>query len=152
MPELDSLPAKAALYIPHSGPMRVIEDLLAVPEDQGDARARLSAESPFVRPDGTLEEAVFIEMIAQTIAAANGYKFTPEERRHQGGFLIGVRALRVHDKARAGEDLHIHAVRTAQVGDFGVIEGEIHSGGRLIARGEIKVMQILDTRKQEIKP
>ncbi len=144
VPETGSpFPLKASDLIPHSGPMCVIEDLLDVRENAGAATACLAPDSPFVRADGSIEETVFIEMIAQTIAAANGYELSESERARQQGYLLGVKKMKVFEGARAGEMLRIEAAKTAEFGDFGIVEGKVLRGDTVLAEGEIKVVQSL---------
>ena len=40
-----------------------------------------------------------------------------------------------------GENLLIKASEYAKFGDFGIIEGSVHSGSEVLASGEIKVFQ-----------
>lgn len=137
-----SLPCSTEGLIPHSGLMRVVDQLTAMHEGQAETQTVMEG-GPFVREDGTLEESIFIEMIAQTIAAGSGYDLTDEERRTQKGYLLGVRDFRVFGCAKQGDTLTAKAKKTAQFSGFGIVEGSVWRGQEQLAAGELKVVQIL---------
>ena len=145
-PEDADWPKKAADFIPHSGLMCMVDDLLSVREGIAVATAVIQENNPFVRKDGTVEEAVFVEMIAQTIAAGSGYELSEEKRRTHQGYLLGIKNIKILGTARAGETLRIKAYKYAQFGDFGIIEGTVFRGEEIIAYGEIKVFQTFDKK------
>lgn len=142
-----SLPRKAEEFIPHAGPMCVLDDLISVKDGVAEATATIRESSPFVRRDGTLEESIFVEMIAQAIAAGSGFELTEEQRKSQEGYLLGIKSMKIMGTARVGDTLKIKAFKYAQYGDFGVIEGTVLRGEQILAHGEIKVIQILEEKK-----
>lgn len=137
-------PKKAADYMPHSGLMCVIDDLVFSGGGAAEAAAVVCEASPFLRADGTVEEAVFVEMIAQTIASGNGHDLSEEKRKIRQGYLLGVKNLKITGIAKVGDTLRIKAKKTAQFGDFGILEGQIFNGDLLIAAGELKVFQTFE--------
>lgn len=145
-PNRETLPQKAEKYIPHSGLMCVVDLLLSKQGDAAETTAVVRADSPFARPDGTVEESVFIEMIAQSIAAGSGFDLTEEQRRTQRGYLLGIKQMKIKGEARVGETLNVKAVKSAQFGDFGIIEGTVLRGMEVLAEGEIKVVQLLESQ------
>lgn len=140
--QVEPLPQPAVRFIPHRGVMCVIDHLVAVADKTSEAVVTVSAESPFVREDGTLEESLFIEMIAQTIAAGAGYEMTEEKRKTHQGYLLGIRNMKITGTAKVGDRLSIKAVKYLQYENFCVIEGSVHQGANLLAQGEIKVIQL----------
>ena len=142
----ESLPKRAEELIPHSGPMCVIDDLTAVGERTAEAVVTVREDSPFLRRDGTMEESVFVEMIAQTIAAGSGFEVSAGDRESQSGYLLGIREMKIMGCARAGDTLKIQAFKYAEYGAFGVIQGSVLRGDEVLARGEIKVIQIFDNK------
>ena len=85
-------------------------------------------------------------MIAQTIAAGNGFGLTEEQRKTQQGYLLGVKNMKISGAARVGETLKIRAYKYAQYGDFGVIEGTVSRDGEVLAGAEIKVVQTFENK------
>ena len=148
-PEDADWPKRAADFIPHSGLMCVVDDLLSVEGGVVIATALIRENNPFVRKDGTVEEAVFVEMIAQTIAAGSGYELSEEKRGTQQGYLLGIKNIKILGTARAGETLKIRAYKSAEFGDFGIIEGTVLRGGEMLASGQIKVFQTFDRKTVE---
>jgi predicted hotdog family 3-hydroxylacyl-ACP dehydratase len=137
----ETLPLKAEAFLPHSGVMCVIDDLIYVGDKDTEATAIVTSESPFAREDQTVEECIYIEMIAQTIGAGNGYKLSVRDRQNQEGYLLGVKNFIVNRAALVGEALSIWAIKSGEFGDFGIIEGKVFKGEEILARGEIKVFQ-----------
>jgi len=135
------LPVKASGYIPHGGEMCVIDDLVSVREGVGEAIVTVRSSSPFVRADGTLEECLYVEMIAQTMAAAWGFELPSGERKTLEGYLLGIRSLKIEGTACIGDCLRIYAHKFAEFGDFSVVEGTVKRGSEVLAEGEIKVFQ-----------
>ncbi len=150
-PEMETgrLPRRAEELIPHSGPMCVIDELVRVGEKCSEAVVTIKGNSPFLRKDGTLEECLFVEMIAQAIAARSGFEISDEKRKTQSGYLLGIRNLKVTGTARAGDTLRIEVCKSAQYGDFCVIEGSVFRGAEVLACGEIKVVQIFEGKAHE---
>ncbi len=140
----ESLPQKAAQFIPHSGLMCVVDQLLSTEGNIAETTAIVHADSPFAREDGTVEESIFVEMIAQSIAAGSGYELTKEQRRTQQGYLLGIKQMKIHGTARVGETLTVKAFKAAEFGDFGIIEGTVFRGVQVLASGEIKVVQLVE--------
>ncbi len=135
------LPQKAEPYIPHSGLMCVVDHLIEVGEENAVTMAVVVQDSPFASQDGAVDEAVFIEMVGQTIAAGNGYKLSEEERKNQQGFLIGIKNFKIRRPPHVGENLLIKASKSAEFGGFIIIDGSVHCGSEVLANGEIKVFQ-----------
>lgn len=136
--EVDRLPAAITSDIPQAPPMRVIDTLLTIGERCAETLVEIRPDMPFVGSDGILDEVVFIEMVAQSIAALNGFK----ERRngnHSEGALLGAKSFRIMGRAAVGDVLNIAVFKTARFGEFGIIRGVVSKGGTVLAEGEIKV-------------
>ena len=138
------LPRRAEELMPHSGPMCVIDELVTVSENFAEASVTIKPSSPFVRADGTIEECVFVEMIAQAIAARSGFDLSDEKLKKQKGYLLGVKNMKVTGSARAGDKLRVRVSKTGQYGDFSIIDGTVTKGENILAQGEIKVVQIIE--------
>jgi predicted hotdog family 3-hydroxylacyl-ACP dehydratase len=133
------LPTAVDGLIPHGQGIRMVDRLIDVGDVESTGEFTVPTDSPWLDGGGRLEEAAFIEMIAQTFAAVHGYHLTPAERAAHRGLLIGVKDLIIHAPAQRGDRLTILVRRIAKFGDFGVVEGEIRRDQTLLASGEIKV-------------
>ncbi|MFA5394203.1 MAG: radical SAM protein [Candidatus Ratteibacteria bacterium] len=137
--------------IPQRFPMRVVDKLIRIAERKADVTAIITRENLFARQDGTLDEAVYLELIAQSIAALDGFKHTGVPDVKTNGFLLGAKNIEILDQARVGDNLKISVFEYARYGNFSVIEGTIYRKNKVLARGEIKVWHAASKRNREKK-
>jgi radical SAM protein with 4Fe4S-binding SPASM domain len=137
--EIIRLPIAAAEVIPQEPPMRVIDDLVRTGERSGEVSARVSEGMPFVGEDGVVDEAVYFEMMAQSIAALNGFKQLGRSTSAPEGYLVGAQKLEVLGPARVGDTLSISVYKETRFGNFGVVRGSVSREDTILARGEIKI-------------
>ena len=137
------LPRRAEGLMPHSGPMCMIDEITVISEDFAETSATVKADSPFLRRDGTIEDCIFVEMIAQSMAARSGFDLTEEKLKNQKGYLLGIKKMKISGTARAGDKLRIRFSKTGQYGDFTIIEGIVFKGETILAQGELKVIQMI---------
>lgn len=135
------LPVNASELIPHKPPMLIVNKLVAIKERESITEVEISKNTIFVSEDGRLDEASYPEIIAQSIAAQDGFRKLRNGGNGPKGFLLGVKNLEILGSARVGDTLRVSACKVAKYGGFGVIKGEIFKGDDIIARGEIKVWQ-----------
>lgn len=139
--EIMFLPVDAARVVPHKPPMLLIDNLLEVKERASVSEMTVREEMIFVDADGYLDDAALPEIISQAIAAQEGFRKLGNRGQEMEGFLLGLKKLEIFSRVRVGETLRITVFKAAKYGDFGIIEGEIHRGDELVARGELKVWQ-----------
>ena len=132
------LPAAADAFVPHAAPMRVVDRLLSVGERVADVEATIPPGHLLARADGTVDPAAYVEIIAQSAAAMNGFRASRNCAAPEG-YLIGAQEIAVLGEARAGEPLRVHVFKSAKLGEFGVVEGSVFRGEELLATGSIKV-------------
>lgn len=137
--EIARLPFPAAEIIPQKPPMRVIDALLAVGDRWGEVSATVSDGMPFVGEDGVLVETTYLEMMAQSIAAVNGFKQLGGSGSSLQGYLVGAQGLEILGPARVGDKLKISVNKEARYGRFGIVKGTVSRGDQVLARGEIKI-------------
>lgn len=137
--EIPRLPTAAAPFLPQHPPASLIDRLVSLGERSAVAETVIPSESPYALEDGRVDEAVYLELIAQTIAAQNGFRLRPELRAGAGGMLLGAKKLEISGSVLAGDLLRIEVRKTAGFDDFGIIHGTVSHGGDVIASGEIKV-------------
>jgi radical SAM protein with 4Fe4S-binding SPASM domain len=137
--EIARLPFPAEELIPQKRPMRLIDELVRVGERSGEVSATVSDDMPFVRGDGVLDEIALFEMMAQSVAALDGFKRWGRSGSSPRGYLVGARRLEILEPARAGDTLHISLHKEARFGNFGILEGTVSRNGAVLARGEIKI-------------
>ena len=121
--------------------MQVIDTLMSIGERTANINVTISNDMLFVRDDGTLDETVYIELIAQSIAAQAGFKQIGVTNQAVEGFLLGAKNLEVYAPAHIGDTLTISIAKYARFGDFGIFKGKVFRGQDLLAQGEVKVWE-----------
>ena len=137
--EIVHLPIAADEIIPQKSPMKVIDTLVRVAERYADVSVTINKDMPFVGEDGIVDDAIYLEMMAQSIAALNGFKQIGISESAPEGFLLGSKNFEILKKSRVGDKLTISVYKYARYGGFGVIRGTISRKNDVLARGEIKV-------------
>jgi predicted hotdog family 3-hydroxylacyl-ACP dehydratase len=146
------LPADAETYMLHRPPLRLIQSLLRVEDGYAEAQGTLNAGDVGVGPDGKLEPAVLLEMMAQTYAAAQGYEgsqtrssaFGDPDQQKAGkpaelGYLVGVSDFRIEHRPAAGQPLLVRIKSSCSFGSFYLIDGQVLCEGHVVAGGTLKV-------------
>ncbi len=136
--EIVHLPVAVDRIIPQQAPMRIIDRLEKVGERTGEVSVSISNDMLFVRDDGTLDETAYLELIAQAVAALNGFKALGVDNKVVDGLLLGAKRLEIFGTARIGETLTVSIFKYAYYGDFGVVKGRVMCGDELLAQGEVK--------------
>ncbi len=134
-----TLPLPAEAFIPHRAPMRLVDTLISYGDAGGVVEANPAADCILVDADGALDEAAFVELLAQGYAVIRGYKDTLQAKEISEGYLVGVRKLRVTGRARAGDRLLIRIRTVGSFEGFAVAEGEVELNMETIASGSIKL-------------
>jgi radical SAM protein with 4Fe4S-binding SPASM domain len=135
------LPVDAALLVPHKPPMLLIDRLLEMKERSSLSEMTVKANTIFVGADNRLDDASYPEILAQAIAAQEGFRKLGCRDVQPEGFLLGLKNLEIIGSAGVGDTLQIFVQKVAKYGDFGIIQGEVRKGTDVIARGELKVYQ-----------
>lgn len=139
--EIDFLPLPVDEYIPHTDGLKLVETLVSVSEREASAIARVDKDMLFVDDKGVLDSLAYIEMVAQSIAAMDGFAKRNQTKKMEG-FLLGIKNFEVYCRARAGDVLEINVHKDAKYGDFGIVSGSVKCGEKILARGEIKVYAV----------
>jgi predicted hotdog family 3-hydroxylacyl-ACP dehydratase len=119
--------------------MLFISRLVEVGERWAAVEADILPDAPYLLDDGRVDEATYIEMMAQAAAGAHAFRTFRQRDGVRKGALIGVKKLVIAGTARAGDCLRIEVRKILQIDDFGVVEGQVFNRNRLIASATIKV-------------
>jgi radical SAM protein with 4Fe4S-binding SPASM domain len=137
--EIARLPFPAADIIPQKSPMRVVDSVVRRGERRGEVWVTVSEEMPFVGEDGVLDAVAYFEMIAQSMAAMNGFKRLGVARKATEGYVVGAQGLEVLGVAGVGDRLSISIYEDVRFGNFAIIKGTVSRKDSLLARGSIKI-------------
>ena len=78
--------------IPHRGPMRLIDRIVAAEEDAVTAETRIDHSCAFATADRRIPSYVGLEMMAQTISAYDGLRRFKRDLPPSVGFLLSCRS------------------------------------------------------------
>lgn len=130
------------LYLPHRGPMLLVDRLLF---DEGDAvrvEAVVRRDGLFVR-DGVMPSWVCLELMAQAIAVYAGRRHREKDEAVRLGFLLGTRRFTSKvDGFPVGTRLEIHA-RLEIISEQGlaVFDCRVLQDGAVVAEALLNVFQ-----------
>lgn len=137
------LPAPAMKFLPHRPPMSLINRLLARDRAVGSARAEVISPKAGIFVQGqALAPEYFIELIAQTAAAATGHDAVEDSASGSQGYLVGVDEFSWPGQVMAGEQLEVAIQKTFAFGQVSIMEGWVrNSRGEEVARGKVRVWE-----------
>ncbi len=139
--EIARLPVGVAPLIPQGDPMRLVDTLRSVGERIATAGVTVRPGMPFVDDAGVLSDAAYLEMMAQAAAAMGGFGKRGRAER-EAGLMLGTRNLEILGQARVGDELEIEVFKSARLGGFGIVQGCVRRREDVLARGEIKILQL----------
>jgi len=121
--------------------MLIIHQLLERNDDTTLAEAIVPTDGIFLGPQGGLLPEYFIELIAQSIAAINGFDARKENRPPFIGYLVGIDNFSWIDRALPGETLQVRLKKTFEFQAVTIMEGRVIGPNGLVAYGELKVWE-----------
>lgn len=126
--------------IPHRPPMRWINALTECTETTARATACFQPED-FAVTNGAPCETALVECIAQTVAAALGYRGRAQGKSGPAkeGMLVGVSNFKIHSRPAVGKILVIEIRELKRLGTMLMISGTISCDGQVIASGELSL-------------
>jgi len=134
-----SLPAPTAEYMLHQPPLRLIQRLLRVDEAYAEAETVLADDQVGIGPNGRIEAAALVELVAQAYAAAQGYRDQQAGKSAGMGYLVGASDFQIASTPAAGQSLRIKVTSTRSFADFYMVDGEVLAGTEVVAHGTLKV-------------
>lgn len=139
-----TLPVPALDILPHRPPMVFVDELTERYDDTAVASVKLDKDAIcFHRTPAGVEilPEVYVEIIAQTAALANGYDARCQGKKMKDGMLVGIDSFTV---TAVGEMFDRLVARVEKVFEFDaltIIQGRIFHGEELVAEGKIKVWE-----------
>ncbi len=137
--EIVSLPLKVSRLIPHEPPMLIVDELIEVSERASVSELEIPEDSILIEEDNKICDVFYLEMIAQSVAALNGFQNMTNGNSSIEGFLLGIKNLEILGSASVKDKLRVNTYEVAKLDGFAIVRGEIFKGSDLIARGEIKL-------------
>lgn len=137
----NKLPCPANLLVPHRSPMLLINTLILREGKRAMAKSAPLPLDSFKDPRGIILPEYFIEIIAQTMAAANGYDAMVNESSVKNGFITEVSSFMQQSKTLDTSVFEIEVEEMMSLGSLKVMKGEVFADGDLLASGELKIYQ-----------
>ncbi len=141
-----TLPLAVNTLIPQQPPMRMVDTLERVGEKSGEVSVTIRKEMILVREDGSLDKMAYLEMVAQGMAAINGFQQLDQPGQKPKGFLLGASDFKIFGSAKVGDILNISLFKVGEYGDFGIVKGTVKRQEKLLAEGKIKVWHDTGTK------
>jgi predicted hotdog family 3-hydroxylacyl-ACP dehydratase len=122
--------------VPHRPPILCLDALL----EAGDTRAaaELVVADGLFLDAGALSEQGFVEGLAQTAAALMTTRLRAAGAAPRGGYLVGVRDLRIRRRPGLGERVRFDVELVTTFGGIAVVRGEVAAGGETLGAGELR--------------
>ena len=126
------------LFIPQRYPFVMIDKLLYADEVTATGTFLVTADNILCEA-GLFSEAGLLENIAQTVAAARGYKQQRENNPVAGGYIAGVKNFEVFFLPAINDVLTTEIVVTGKMFNMTAIAGKISLNDSLVAQCEMKI-------------
>ena len=124
--------------IPHRAPMRWLDALTECTDTTATATVCFNADH-FAVADGVVLESALVECVAQTVAAALGYR--GQKRGESGkpglGMLTVVSDFQIRSRPLAGKQLTVEVRELRRLGPMLLVTGSVACDGQVIAIGEL---------------
>jgi hypothetical protein len=138
------LPCRAELLVAQRPPMLLAGELRHRDREGNSSvvAARVPAGGIFVSREGWARPEYFVELMAQAMAAVNGYDALCEGGDYRRDLLVGIDHFSWLEGAREGEGMRVEVAKIFEFGPVTVMKGQVFNGaGKLLAEGEIKAWE-----------
>ncbi|HEM48887.1 MAG TPA: hypothetical protein ENO27_01625 [Caldithrix sp.] len=135
------LPAPAIDLVPHRNRMLLIDSLDEFSRDRGRGHLQISDKNLFIKNNGRLDAVVYIELLAQLIAAHSGYEAQLNNSISKIGFLVGLKDLKFYQFVSAGDIIDMHIKKDYEFDKISYVCGKIYCKNSLIAEGTLKLWE-----------
>ncbi|MCL7487567.1 MAG: hypothetical protein M8357_05260 [Desulfobulbaceae bacterium] len=135
----------AGRLVPHKPPMLLVSRLIekvdnSIEDNISIVEAEVPGGGPFVL-NGALLPEYYIEVMAQAIAASDGYPKV-EGKKPATGLLTGIEEFSWIGNARPGERIRITLRKVFEFGAAFIFSGSIRGDSGQIAAGRLKIWKV----------
>ena len=130
--------------IPHRKKIKIISGILDIQENSAVSTAVVNSNWPLF--DGeAVNSLVLIEAIAQTAAIIEGYKRKQRGESGIKGWLVGIKNAEFYEeKIPVNTNLVIMLESRYSFDNYGVVEGTVKSGEKVLATATLQAMRLND--------
>ncbi len=138
---LPLLPLPAKRFLPHRPPMLFLNEILERNSNSAVASASIGKGNICFSEKGAVLPEYCIEILAQTVAAANGYDAADHHQTPKRGYIVGLEQCSFHHIPSKESVLLTKIAETMTFGAMKVIQGEVIADTAVIATAELKVWE-----------
>ncbi len=142
--DIMALPLPLDGIIPQMPPMRLVDTIDKLAERSAGCSVSIKEGMPFADENGSIDNVAYLEMMAQSIAALNGFRNIGKSDTAPEGYLLGAKKLIINSEAMVGERLSVFVFKYASYGDFGIVKAIVKRNNEVLATGEIKIWHKTD--------
>jgi len=116
--------------------------LIVADENEPKATSLVRAIAPAVGPffcDNQILPEYFIELLAQSVAAVQGFHHMRSNRPKPEGMLAAIDHFTMHHQAEPGDALSVSLRQTMNFGSIIVVEGAVSRDECILAHGRLKI-------------
>jgi 3-hydroxyacyl-[acyl-carrier-protein] dehydratase len=135
------LPCPAEKFVPHRPPMLLVTRLLERQHGNALIEAMVPGKGIWLDPQSRVLPEYYIELVAQAMAAVNGYDAVRAGKAPGSGMLVGIDDYRLVEQAVPGETVWIDVEKTFEFGAVKIIRGAVRNARSTIADVELKVWE-----------
>jgi radical SAM protein with 4Fe4S-binding SPASM domain len=137
--QIYSLPYPVKDIIPQTLSMHMIDYITRIGDKIVETEMTVRADNPFLNDNNFLTKSAYAEIIAQTVASANGFYALGHGLKQGIGYVIGMKKLKIYELAQIGDKLRIKMYKLAKFGHYGIVEGTVYLRDKILAHGELKL-------------
>jgi 3-hydroxymyristoyl/3-hydroxydecanoyl-(acyl carrier protein) dehydratase len=136
-----SLPYPVESLVPHRPPMLLVRQILERNKNTGLVDAIIPDNSIFFDPEFGILPELYVEIIAQAMAAISGWDALVGNTPTVKGLLVGLSDIKFIGKINPGELLLIELEKKLEFGGVTIMEGVLRSESGIILQGDVKVWE-----------
>lgn len=126
-----------ARYLPHSGDMVLIDEIVEVGEDYIITKSIIANHALFLE-NGAMPTYKSLEMMAQSLGVFRGIK--ESESKNKLGFLLGARRFEIFQSSISGEIVIKATLSMQDESGLGVYDCEVYCNLELVAKASISAL------------
>lgn len=131
-------PISASKLLPHKRPMLLLDKLVFCSTNSATGVTIIKQNNIFLLSNN-IEEIIFIELMAQTYGAFQGYLALKNNLPIPEGFLVGVQDIQIKGQATCGDTLKVEVKHITSFHQFSLVLGKVFKNTKIIACGKIKL-------------
>ncbi len=137
----ERLPVKAKGLLPHGPSMIFVDELIEKTDDKATVSAIVPRDGIFVEDGARVHCEYLVELMAQAIAAADGYDArNKSEQKERIGFVVGVESMHFLKDVHPGDPLTVKVSKQTEVSNVTFFAGQIlDADDNTIVYGTLKV-------------